>query len=80
MDGTVKNSVELGALIRRRREELRVTQKDLALSCGTGLRFIIELEKGKATCQLGKALSVLSALGLVLSVRSSEPELPADIK
>ncbi|MEA1928860.1 MAG: helix-turn-helix transcriptional regulator [Candidatus Auribacterota bacterium] len=55
---------QLGAVIRARRRELKVTQKDLALTCGTGLRFIIDLEKGKPTCQIGKILQVLQALGL----------------
>ena len=34
-------------MIRESRKRLGVTQKDLALTSGTGLRFIIELEKGK---------------------------------
>ena len=37
----------LGDRIRETRKLLGVTQKDLALTAGTGLRFIIELEKGK---------------------------------
>jgi len=41
-----------------------VTQKDLALTSGTGLRFIIELEQGKPTCQLEKTLTVLNTLGV----------------
>ncbi len=49
---------------------MRVTQKDLAMTCGTGLRFIIDLEKGKPTCQIGKTLQVLQALGLKLQIVS----------
>ena len=45
-----------------------VTQKDLAMTSGTGLRFIIELEQGKATCQLGKALTVLQTLGIKIEL------------
>ena len=59
---------QLGAAIRARRKELKVTQKDLTLTCGTGLRFIIDLEKGKQTCQIGKILQVLNALGLELQI------------
>ena len=40
------------------------TQKDLALTSGTGLRFIIDLERGKPTCQLAKVLTVLHTLGI----------------
>ena len=47
-----------------------VTQKDLAMTCGTGLRFIIDLEKGKPTCQIGKTLQVLQALGLKFQIAS----------
>jgi len=36
------------------------------MACGTGLRFIIDLEKGKATCQIGKTLAVLQSLGLAV--------------
>jgi len=64
----IRNPEQLGAAIRQRRRQLKVTQKDLALTCGTGLRFIIELEKGKPTCQVGKALAALRALGLELRV------------
>lgn len=55
---------EIGAIIRTTRKALGVTQRDLALTSGTGLRFIIELEKGKETCELGKALRVLHTLGI----------------
>jgi len=59
---------QLGATIRAKRKQLKVTQKDLALTCGTGLRFIIDLEKGKPTCQIGKILQVIQALGFSLQI------------
>ena len=62
-------SEQLGALIRGRRKDLGITQKELAMACGTGLRFLIELEKGKPTCQIGKTLDVLRALGLAIEAR-----------
>ena len=54
----------IGELVRNTRKAMGVTQKNLALTSGTGLRFIIDLEKGKATCQLGKVLTVLHTLGV----------------
>ena len=63
-----KNPEQLGAAIRARRRQLKVTQKDLAMTCGAGLRFIIDLEKGKPTCQVGKILQVIQALGLKLQI------------
>jgi y4mF family transcriptional regulator len=55
---------DIGKLIRETRKQLGATQRDLALTSGTGLRFIIELEKGKGTCELGKVLTVLNTLGI----------------
>jgi y4mF family transcriptional regulator len=55
---------EIGALVRETRKKMKVTQRDLALTSGTGLRFLIELEKGKETCQIGKVLTVLQTLGI----------------
>ena len=60
----MKNTEQLGTAIRMRRKQLKITQKELAMTCGTGLRFIVDLEKGKPTCQIGKTLQVLQALGL----------------
>jgi y4mF family transcriptional regulator len=59
---------EIGELIRDSRKRLRVTQKDLALTSGTGLRFIIDLEKGKETCQISKVLTVLQTLGIKMTL------------
>ena len=61
----------IGELVRNTRRKMKVTQKELALTSGTGLRFIIELEKGKPTCQLGKVLTVLHTLGIKLTLTSS---------
>ena len=60
----ISSSQELGLAIRRKRRSLHVTQKDLAMTVGTGLRFIIDLENGKPTCHLEKALAVVLALGV----------------
>ena len=55
---------EIGKVVRETRKRLGVTQKALALTSGTGLRFVIDLEKGKETCQIGKALTILHTLGI----------------
>ena len=57
---------DLGKIVRDTRKKLGVRQKDLALTSGTGLRFVIDLEKGKETCQIGKALTILQTLGIKL--------------
>jgi len=60
---------DLGETIRLTRKKLGITQRELALTSGTGLRFIIDLESGKATCQLAKALTVIETLGIKLELR-----------
>jgi len=57
-------SKSIGQFVRQTRKEMGATQKDLALTSGSGLRFIIELEQGKPTCQLEKVLTVLNTLGI----------------
>ncbi len=70
-----------GAMIRDQRQSLKMTQDDLALATGVGRRFIIDLEAGKPSCELGKALLVAETLGLRLfdllqQDRSASPILP----
>jgi len=67
----ITDTTSLGEAIRKARKRLKVSQKDLALASGTGLRFIIDLEKGKPTCQVGKALGIVRALGLKLRMDES---------
>jgi len=59
---------DIGRLVRETRKGLGVTQKELALTSGTGLRFIIELEKGKETAEIGKVLTILQTLGIQLTL------------
>lgn len=61
---TIFNSKELGEVIRQERKRQKVTQAELAALAGVGLRFLRELENGKASCQLGLTLEVLQSLGI----------------
>jgi HTH-type transcriptional regulator / antitoxin HipB len=63
----VQAAMAFGTMIRRRRKELKMRQNDLALATGVGRRFLIELEAGKPSCQLGRSLAVGEALGLKLN-------------
>jgi len=54
---------EIGSKIRQLRKRQGLRQDQLAGAAGVGLRFLIELEAGKETAQLGKTLAVLNALG-----------------
>jgi len=61
---------ELGEIVKRTRKAQGFTQPQLAMACGTGVRFIVDLEAGKETCQLAKTLNVIQALGLVVDIRA----------
>lgn len=58
----------IGQLVRESRKRLGVTQRDLASTSGTGLRFIIDLEKGRETCQICKVLTVMQTLGIRIAL------------
>ncbi len=55
---------KLGDMVRNARKAQGLTQESLASMCGVGIRFIRELEQGKASCHMGKAFHVLAMLGL----------------
>jgi y4mF family transcriptional regulator len=63
-------ATHIGKLVRDTRKAMKVTQQDLALTSGTGQRFISDLENGKETCQLGKVLTVLHTLGIEIHLSS----------
>jgi HTH-type transcriptional regulator / antitoxin HipB len=68
MSSTVHSTNDIGAIVRERRKALGYTQAEVANLCATGVRFISDFENGKATIELGKALVVLAALGLDISL------------
>ena len=55
--------LDIGKIVRTTRKAQGLRQDELAGAAGVGLRFIVDLEAGKPTAQLGKALQVLEALG-----------------
>jgi transcriptional regulator with XRE-family HTH domain len=58
-----ETALAFGWLIRSRRKALNMRQDELALATGVGRRFLIDLEAGKPSCQLGRSLLVADALG-----------------
>ena len=63
---------ELGVTETRAAQGLR--QAQLAAAAGVGVRFLIELERGK---QIGKTLAILDALGCRVQI-TPPPSRPAD--
>ena len=64
----VKTTEEIGRAIRARRKELGYTQAFLADYAGVSASFLSELENGKDTIQLGKAMTIMSLLGMDMAV------------
>jgi y4mF family transcriptional regulator len=59
---------DIGSIVREARKAAGLRQDQLAASAGVGLRFVVELERGKPTAQLDKVLQVLTAMGLRIAV------------
>ena len=68
MQRQIQNTTDIGQTIQTYRKKQGLTQEDLALLANVGRRFVIELEQGKQTAQIGKILQVLHALGIGLNL------------
>ena len=64
----INNTNELGKLVKETRKAQGLTQADLALSANVGVRFVVDLENGKETAQIGKAIQVCKMLGLTIEI------------
>lgn len=62
----IENALQFGTAVASARKALGLTQRELALAINSGERFIVDLEAGKPTAQLGKALAAAQAVGLRL--------------
>jgi y4mF family transcriptional regulator len=69
---SVKNTADLGAIIRARRKEKKLTQKQLASLCGTSERFIVELEQGERAANVAKVLTVCNRLALDVAITARD--------
>lgn len=74
----IRSAAEFGALVREHRKKLGWTQTELAERCGTGERFIVDLENGKPSCQLEKSLIAARTVGIDLGdlKSASLPPIP----
>ena len=71
---TITSPQSLGTVLRASRKRLGLTQADLTLAAGVGLRFIVELEAGKPTVRLEQVLRVVDALGSSLTLTGLDTE------
>lgn len=60
---------EFGRAIRAERRLQKLRQGELAALSGVGNRFLSDLENGKPTVELGRAMQVLGMLGLTVAIR-----------
>jgi len=68
----IEDALQFGAAVATARKALGLTQRDLALAINSGERFIVDLEAGKPTAQLGKALAAAKAVGLRLAATGNQ--------
>ncbi len=68
----VTSPSEFGAQIRARRREKGLTQTELAQLCGVSLRFVSEVERGRASAGLGLVLRLASRLALDVDISPRE--------
>ncbi|MBL4908060.1 MAG: helix-turn-helix transcriptional regulator [Sneathiella sp.] len=76
MNTAITTAIQLGALIREKRKSLKMTQRELALAIDVGERFIVDLEKGKESCQLELSLRAAKAVGIRLMDEKTARKLP----
>ncbi|QDL54790.1 helix-turn-helix transcriptional regulator [Rhodoferax aquaticus] len=60
---SIQSPQQLGNALRAARKQLGLTQPQLALAAGVGVRFMVDLEAGKPTLRLENVLRVIAALG-----------------
>lgn len=72
---TISTAQTLGATLRAARKRIGLTQPELALAAGVGVRFIVDLEGGKPTVRLEQVLRVIDALGGSLGLTGLDTEV-----
>jgi transcriptional regulator with XRE-family HTH domain len=65
----ITDAVSFGKALRLRRKELGYTQGCLSRFTGLSVSFISDLENGKTTAELGKAIELASLLGMDLELK-----------
>ena len=64
----IKNAADFGQIIRKRRRELGYTQEFVAEFTGVSVFYISQLERGKKTAEIEKAIMLANVLGLDLCI------------
>ena len=75
---SIRTTEQLGDALRAARKQLGLTQPQLALAAGVGVRFIVDLEAGKPTLRFENVLRVIDALGGTLQLTGLASSAPED--
>ena len=80
--GHIDTVAELGAVIRAFRKNHQLTLEKVSGVTNISMRFLSELERGKETAELGKALTIINKLGLevIIQPRGYSQPIPAVLK
>ena len=71
--GKISTAKDVGNAVRDARKRMLLKQSQAAQLCGVGVRFLSDLENGKATLHIGKVLQVLNGLGLAAYLGPKQP-------
>ncbi len=66
----IYDSVMFGQALKLRRKEIKYTQRDISELTGFSISFISDLENGKSTAEIGKAIYIANVLGLDIEIMS----------
>ena len=72
----INDTSEFGKVLKKRRKELKYTQRDISEFTGFSISYLSDLENGKQTTELGKAIYIANLLGIdiILQERSGNFE------
>lgn len=68
--GSLTSAADIGALIRKARKALKLSQTEFAQHAGVGRRFVSELEAGKPSVEFDKVLACAAAAGIDITARA----------
>ena len=64
----ISHPFDLALAVRGRRKQLKLRQSEVARAAGVGREWLVDLEHGKPTVEVGKVLRTMEALGIELDV------------
>ena len=72
----VETTVATGRLLGNLRRSLKIRQADLAVQAGVGQQWLVAMQLGKTSLEIGLVLRTLEALGFAVKLRPVDPLPP----